>query len=85
MRYQLDLVLRPVEGALVRIIGMVERRGFGARAITGDIQSVDGRWHLKLVVEGQRPIEALHRQLEKIYDCLSVRIIPIEAVSETAT
>ncbi|RBC83969.1 acetolactate synthase, partial [Xanthomonas oryzae pv. oryzae] len=26
MRYRLDLVLKPAEGALVRVIGMTERR-----------------------------------------------------------
>ena len=36
MRYRLDLVLKPVEGALVRVIGMTERRGFAPRAISGE-------------------------------------------------
>ena len=31
MRYRLDLVLKPAEGALVRVIGMTERRGFAPR------------------------------------------------------
>ena len=29
MRYQLDLTLRRAEGALVRVLGTTERRGFG--------------------------------------------------------
>ncbi|MFS2046431.1 acetolactate synthase, partial [Stenotrophomonas geniculata] len=28
MQYRLDLVLHPAEGALLRVIGMAERRGF---------------------------------------------------------
>ncbi|MCF5931512.1 acetolactate synthase, partial [Xanthomonas perforans] len=35
MRYRLDLVLKPAEGALVRVIGMTERRGFRPCAIQG--------------------------------------------------
>ena len=35
MQYRLDLVLKPAEGALVRVLGMVERRGFAAKNIAG--------------------------------------------------
>ena len=78
MHYRLDLVLHPAEGALMRVIGMAERRGFAPRAITGaPVAADDGRWHLQLVVDGQRPPETLCRQLEKIYDCVSVRLTPV--------
>ncbi|WP_301947988.1 ACT domain-containing protein, partial [Xanthomonas fragariae] len=52
MRYRLDLVLKSAEGALVRVIGMTERRGFRPCAIQG-ASAVDdaGRWHLQLDVD----------------------------------
>ncbi|MGL4693240.1 MAG: ACT domain-containing protein, partial [Stenotrophomonas maltophilia] len=37
-----------------------------------------GRWHLQLVVDSTRPPETLRRQIEKIYDCVSVRISALE-------
>lgn len=78
MQYRLDLVLKPVEGALLRVIGMVERRGFAPCAIQGASDADDaGRWHLQLLVNGDRPAETLCRQLEKIYDCESVRITAV--------
>jgi acetolactate synthase II small subunit len=77
MRYRLDLVLKPVEGALVRVIGMTERRGFAPHSIAGG--SDDGRWRLQLVVDGGRPAETLKRQLQKVYDCESVEVTPMEA------
>jgi len=79
MRYRLDLVLKPVEGALVRVIGMTERRGFAPHAIAGGSDSKDGRWRLQLVVDGGRPAETLKRQLEKVYDCESVEISAVDA------
>ena len=79
MRYRLDLVLKPVEGALVRVLGMTERRGFAPQAISGGSDTVDGRWRLQLVVDGGRPAETLKRQLQKVYDCESVEISPVEA------
>ena len=79
MRYRLDLVLKPVEGALVRVIGMTERRGFAPRAISGGSDAGDGRWRLQLEVDGSRPAETLKRQLQKVYDCESVEVTAIEA------
>ena len=84
MRYRLDLVLKPVEGALVRVIGMIERRGFAPRAISGGTNCGDGRWTLQLVVEGSRPAETLRRQLLKVYDCESVAIAALDDASREA-
>ena len=84
MQYRLDLVLKPAEGALTRVIGMVERRGFAPRAINGALRDADGRWRLQLLVDGQRPAETLRRQLEKVYDCESVAVSAAEPVSVEA-
>lgn len=79
MRYRLDLVLHPAEGALLRVIGMAERRGYAPRGISGAADPGDqGRWHLQLVVEGQRPPETLCRQIETIYDCISVQATALQ-------
>ncbi len=78
MRYRLDLVLKPAEGALTRVIGMAERRGFAPRAINGEPALSDGRWRVQLVVDGQRPPEALRLQMQKIYDCESVEVTALD-------
>jgi len=82
MRYRLDLVLKPAEGALVRVIGMAERRGFTPCEISGRPDGSGGPWRLQLVVDGQRPAETLRLQMQKIYDCESVEVTPLD---ETAT
>ncbi|HEY0502301.1 MAG TPA: ACT domain-containing protein [Lysobacter sp.] len=74
MRYRLDLLLRPIEGALLRTIGLAERRGFAPLAIEG--APVDGQWRLQLIVDGTRSPETLQRLMEKNYDCLAVEITP---------
>ncbi|KIP85934.1 MULTISPECIES: ACT domain-containing protein [unclassified Stenotrophomonas] len=82
MQYRLDLVLHPAEGALLRVIGMAERRGFAPRAIHGASDADDhGRWHLQLVVDGTRPPETLCRQIEKIYDCVSVQVTELQGAA----
>lgn len=84
MQYRLDLVLTPTEGALTRVIGMAERRGFTPQSINGHAADGDGRWRLQLVVEGQRPAEALRLQMLKLYDCVSVQITAVEATAAGA-
>lgn len=81
MRYRLDLVLKPAEGALTRVIGMAERRGFTPQSINGEPAAEDGRWRLQLVVDGQRPAETLRLQMLKVYDCVSVEVTAIDAVT----
>jgi len=85
MQYRLDLVLTPAEGALLRVLGMVERRGFSPRNITGSREAADaGRWHVQMEVSGERPPETLCRQLEKVYDCESVRIVALDQAGVAA-
>lgn len=81
MRYQLDLTLRRAEGAIARVLGTTERRGFQPVSVDGGIQSKssrpDGdRWHLRMTVEGEREPESLQQQLAKLYDCLDVQVSP---------
>ena len=76
MRYQLDLILRRAEGALVRVLGTAERRGFSPVAVHGETSSESDQWRLRLTVEGARPDVALQQQLAKLHDCLSVQVQP---------
>lgn len=76
MRYQLDLTLRQAEGALARVLGTAERRGFRPLSVDGETQADGDRWHLRMTVEGERSDESLQNQLAKLYDCLAVRVQP---------
>ena len=76
MRYRLDLTLRQAEGALARVLGTAERRGFRPLAVEGETRPDGDRWHLRLAVEGDRSADSLQSQLEKLYDCLAVEVSP---------
>ena len=76
MRYQLDLTLRRAEGALARVLGTTERRGFQPVRVDGETLGDDDQWQLRLTVEGQREPEGLQLQLAKLHDCLSVQVQP---------
>lgn len=75
-RYQLELTLRRAEGALTRVLGVAERRGFRPVRVDGETRADGDRWHLRLSVEGDRPADALQAQLAKLYDCLAVEVMP---------
>lgn len=76
MRYRLDFTLRRAEGALSRVLGATERRGFRPLALEGEAQPEQDQWRLQLTVEGERSDESLQQQLAKMYDCLSVSVQP---------
>ena len=76
MRYQLELTLRRAEGALTRVLGTAERRGFAPLSVDGHAHADGERWQLRLTVEGEREAEGLQHQLAKLYDCLAVEVQP---------
>lgn len=86
MRYRLDLTLRQAEGALARVLGTAERRGFRPVAVDGAIHAEghqpDGdRWHLRMTVEGlhadrNHAGQGLQQQLAKLHDCVAVELQP---------
>jgi len=76
MRYRLDLTLRQAEGALARVLGTAERRGFRPLSVDGETQPDGERWHLCMTVESERPGDALRQQLIKLHDCIAVEVMP---------
>ena len=76
MRYRLDLTLRHAEGALARVLGATERRGFKPLSLDGEAQPESDQWRLRMTVEGDRSDASLQQQLAKMYDCLDVRVQP---------
>lgn len=76
MRYRLDLTLRQAEGALARVLGTAERRGFRPLSVDGEAQPDGDRWHLSMTVEGERAGDGLQQQLAKLHDCIAVEVQP---------
>ncbi len=69
MTTRLTLLLRPAEGALLRLLGTVQRRGFELAAIRTEAQPEAGLWRVELdLALGSRDIANLRRQIEKLYD-----------------
>jgi len=83
MQYRLDLVLNVAEGALLRVLGLVERRGFVVQFVQAQrTEEPANCWQVQLVVSSTRSAETLQRQLEKNYDCQSIQM---QALDEEVT
>lgn len=73
MRHHLQIQLRAGEGAVLRAIGLVERRGFRLESMRlAEVAGASQR--LDLDVSSERPAELLKRQLERLHDVLSVEL-----------
>ena len=73
MTHHLSLEVNRCEGILVRVLGLTERRGWSPVSFSSD-PGPYGTLTLSLTVFGERPIELLIRQLEKLLDVLYIEL-----------
>ena len=73
-RSELALVVRRVEGVLVRVLGATVRRGFEPVAVVSAPGRESGTFDLTLTVEGTRSAEVLSRYLANLYDVHRVEV-----------
>lgn len=72
-RSSLELQLQAGEGALQRMLGTVERRGFRVLTCTAGTQGDDYR--VQLDVEGTRDPLLLCRQLDRLVDVHAAQLV----------
>jgi acetolactate synthase II small subunit len=79
MNHTLRMNIQKVEGAIIRLLGLIERRGF---AVTGmNAHSDDASQQVEITVHVRatgRSVETLTRQIEKLYDVRSVVCLTAE-------
>ncbi|KFN44588.1 ACT domain-containing protein [Arenimonas oryziterrae] len=67
--------LEQAEGALLRLLGTIERRGFALAGLQAD-PTGSGGLSVRLSVDGERDPNVLCRQLERLVDVREVRLLP---------
>ena len=73
MKHEMQVELSACEGAMLRTVGLIERRGFMLRSCRLH-DAEGGRRLLEVTLESGRPVEVLKRQLERLHDVLSVQL-----------
>ncbi len=72
MNFHLAMRLTMVEGALQRMIGTLEHRGFRVLACRIGTDAAGTGYHLDMEVEGERDPALLCRQLARLHDVQEV-------------
>jgi len=71
----MEVLLDQAEGALLRLLGTVERRGFALSGMHADSTDA-GILAVRLQLEGARDLQVLCRQIERLIDVRAVRLLP---------
>ena len=73
MNYTLHIRFSAIEGAVIRILGLIERRGFSLGKCS--ISEADhGARSMEVAVTSERPGDLLKRQLERLHDVQHVEL-----------
>ena len=78
MRHVLHIRIRKAEGCLVRLLGLVQRRGYDVRDVTArlaaDEKAFDVILTVRPILPANRPLDVLLRMVDKLYDVESARL-----------
>ena len=84
MQHILRIQLSGAEGAIIRALGLMERRGF--RIINCSVHKADDNGQaMEVRVESSRPGDLLKRQLERLHDVLQVELHPPTLIEQKTT
>jgi acetolactate synthase II small subunit len=72
MSRRLEISLAPTEGALIRLLGTVERRGYSLDSL--QVERTDDSMRVSMQVDSDRDANVLCRQLERLFDVQSVHL-----------
>ena len=79
MNHTLTIQLSGCEGAVIRALGLIERRGFSLdKCKVGEVENSSRS--MEVSVSSSRPGELLKRQLERLHDVLNVELKPATAI-----
>ncbi len=74
MNYVLKLNIKPNSGALLRVLGLVERRAWSTTGLTTHGRRSGTDLEFDLQVLGGRPIDILVRQLQRLHVVNAVEV-----------
>jgi acetolactate synthase II small subunit len=75
MSCSLELALDRAEGALLRVLGTIERRGWNV--LTVNAASDSRSYTVSLTLDGARDPDVLCRQLERLVDVQTVKLVDV--------
>ncbi len=87
MTHRIEIDFEPAEGQIVRLVGLVERRGYELLGLNFQPSGHGSRGRLDLSVRprpGPRRVDTLKAQISRVYGVIAVRELSLEPVRESA-
>ena len=81
MSRRLEICLSATEGALIRVLGTVERRGYSLNSL--QVERTEDSMRVSMQIDSDRDANVLCRQLDRLFDVQSVRLEAEPPVAET--
>jgi acetolactate synthase II small subunit len=73
MNHTLRMNIQKVEGAIIRLLGLIERRGFSVTAMNAHTDDASQQVEITVQLRSTgRSVDTLARQIGKLYDVRSV-------------
>ena len=82
MSHSLELALDRAEGALLRVLGTIERRGWNVVAVNAATHA--DAYAVRVTLDGARDAQILCRQLERLVDVRQVRLVGADEAARCA-
>jgi len=76
MNYSLRIQLSSVDGAVIRALGLMERRGYSLNKCSVAEPDGNGR-NMEVTVSSNRSGDLLKCQLERLHDVYHVELLPV--------
>jgi acetolactate synthase II small subunit len=78
MNHTLRMNVQKVEGALIRLLGLIERRGFSVTAMHAHSDDATQQVEITIHLHSTgRSVDTLAKQIGKLYDVRSVACLPV--------
>lgn len=75
MKQNIECEIDRTEGGLIRVLGVIERRGYGIESLSVSPSGRDA-YRLSFTVESARDMGVLLKQLERLIDVRRVQLTP---------
>ena len=78
MKRKIECEIAQTEGSLIRVLGVIERRGYKLLELSVLPAGPDA-CQMSFCIESTRDVSVLVRQLERLYDVCDVFLLPVES------
>jgi acetolactate synthase regulatory subunit len=77
MKRKIECEIAQTEGSLIRVLGVIERRGYKLQELSV-LPAGPDTYQLSFCIESTRDVSILVKQLERLFDVQDVYLIPAE-------